>query len=182
MKTHANAAALALSMALGIAAGPTAARDAGRGEEGAGGMTGVYRLAGLPDQPLLIEGSLLVFRFSGATDDGEQGGPDRTEATSVHCTNVGSVDAGVEVQVFDFGGTVFVGSATIPPGHTRTFSTQNTTIYFEDVILGGPPGTGPIDQGWGQVLAVPRDIICTAQTLDPLGDPPAFVTGLEMFR
>jgi len=124
-----------------------------------------------------------VYRFSGVSDDGEQGSANRKEATSIHCTNTSAADNEVEVQVYQWNGTdVFTGTVTMPPNRTFTFSTQNTTIYFDDVILGGVPGTDPVFQGSGQILSESADIICSAQVLDPLNYPPIFATKLTMYH
>ena len=124
----------------------------------------------------------VLYAFTGVTDDGMQGSLDRRKATSVHCTNIGDTDAEVEVQVFQFAGLyVYAGSATIPPMSTATYSTQNTTVFFEDVILGGSSGTPPINQGFGRVLSSHENVICTAQVLDSLNYPPYFVTGLPIY-
>jgi len=125
----------------------------------------------------------LQYRFSGVSDDGEQGSANRKEATSIHCTNTSAADNEVEVQVYQWNGTdVFTGTVTMPPNRTFTFSTQNTTIYFDDVILGGVPGTDPVFQGSGQILSESADIICSAQVLDPLNYPPIFATKLTMYH
>lgn len=125
----------------------------------------------------------ILYRFSGATDDGEQGSVSRREATSIHCTNVDpSENAQVEVQVYQWNGTdVYTGTVNMPPNRTFTFSTQNTTIYFEDVLLGGSPGTEAIFQGSGQVLTSHPRVICTAEVLDPLNYPPTFVLTLPLY-
>jgi hypothetical protein len=122
------------------------------------------------------------YRFSGVSDDGEQGSSNRKEATSIHCTNVSATDNQVEVQLYQWNGTdVFTGTVNMPPNRTITFSTQNTTIYFDDVLLGGSPGTTAIFQGSGRVLSESAEIICTAQVLDPLTYPPTFATKLTMY-
>ena len=124
----------------------------------------------------------LLYRFSGVSDDGLQGASTRKEATSVHCTNVAGTNTLVEVQLYQWNGTdVFTGTVNMPPNRSFTFSTQNTTIYFDDVLLGGSPGTAAIFQGSGQVWASQRDVICTAQVLDPLGYPPIFATELTLY-
>ena len=69
----------------------------------------------------------------------------------------------------------------MPPGRTFTYSTQNTTIYFDDVILGGNPGTDAIFQGHGRVYTANPNVICTAQALDPLNYPQFFAVKLPMF-
>ncbi len=84
---------------------------------------------------------------------------------------------------YQWNGTdVYTGTVNMPPNRTFTFSTQNTTIYFDDVLLGGSPGTDAIFQGSGLVLAASNKVICTAQVLDPLNYPPVFVGSLELYR
>lgn len=97
-------------------------------------------------------GLSLLYRFTGVSDDGEQGSANRREATSIHCTNVSASDVSLEMQIFQWNGTdVFTGTVSMPPNRTFTFSTQNTTIYFDDLILGGGTGTDAIFQGSGQI-------------------------------
>ncbi|MCB8992025.1 MAG: hypothetical protein H6665_15495 [Ardenticatenaceae bacterium] len=122
-----------------------------------------------------------VFRFSGVSDDGEQGSSNRKKATSIHCTNLSATDNQVEVRVIQWNGTgVFTGTLTMPPNVSSTFSTQNTQIYYDDVFIGG--STPAIFQGSGVVLAESPQIICSAQVLDPLGYPPVFAVSLEMYK
>lgn len=125
----------------------------------------------------------IILQFSGISDDGEQGSTSRKEATSIHCTNVYTGNVTVEVQIYQWNGTdIYTGTVTMPPNRTFTFSTQNTTIYFDDVLLGGSPGTPAIFQGSGRVLADNPAVICSAQVLDPLNYPPVFAVGLEMYQ
>ncbi|MCA9936892.1 MAG: hypothetical protein H6662_16985 [Ardenticatenaceae bacterium] len=120
------------------------------------------------------------YRFSGVSDDGEQGSTNRKEATSIHCTNLSATDNQVEVQIIQWNGTdVFTGTLTMPPNATSTFSTQNTTIYYDDIFIGG--STPAIFQGSGRILSQSDQLICTAQVLDPLNYPPVFATKLTMF-
>ncbi|MCB9134690.1 MAG: DUF11 domain-containing protein [Anaerolineales bacterium] len=124
----------------------------------------------------------LLYQFSGVTDDGEQGSASRREATSIHCTNTSAEVTQVEVRLYQWNGTdVFTGTVNMPPNRTFTFSTQNTTIYFDDVILGGSPGTPAIFQGSGQVLANRPEVICSVQALDPLNYPPTFITRIPLY-
>ncbi|MCA9957162.1 MAG: hypothetical protein KC434_20680, partial [Anaerolineales bacterium] len=103
--------------------------------------------------------------------------------TSIHCTNINnSTDVQLEVQLVQWNGTdVFTGTATVPPNRSFTFSTQNTTIYFDDVFLGGSPGTPAIYQGSGRILSSSPNVICTAQILDPLNYPPVFMEKLPLY-
>jgi hypothetical protein len=124
----------------------------------------------------------LRYLFSGVADDGQQGGSNRKAATSVHCTNLSLANNQVEVRVYQWNGTtVFTGTVNIPPNRTYTFSTQPTAIYFDDVTIGGFPGTTTIFQGSGRILAQSGDLICTVQVLDPLNMPPTFVTKLTLY-
>jgi hypothetical protein len=143
------------------------------------------------DSPLFMSG-LEMFRdsdlptryvFSGVTDDGEQGSPDRSNATSITCTNVSEDNQSgyVSVVVYQWNGnTAYWGGATVPPLRTYTFSTQDTTIFFDDVLLGGAPGTAAIFQGYGVVTSSNGEVVCTAMSLDPLSYPPAFVSRLNL--
>jgi hypothetical protein len=125
----------------------------------------------------------LLYRFTGVSDDGQQGSTTRREATSIHCTNLERGDTIVEARLYQWNGTdVYTGTVTMPSRRTFTFSTQNTTIYFDDALLGGSPGTGAIFQGNGQIWASNDNVICTAQILDPLNYPPTFVTNLPLYR
>lgn len=156
----------------------------GEWEEGLAGAAGAKRLSpeGYALKELVPAGLSILYMFSGITDDGEQGSASRREASSIHCTNIGTTNTQVEVQVFQWNGTdVFTGTVNMPPLRTYTYSTQNTTIYFDDVILGGSPGTPPIFQGSGRVLASHPDVICAAQVLDPLNYPPSFMSGLPIY-
>ena len=136
-----------------------------------------------PEGSIVLSDLLVRYRFSGVTDDGEQGSANRKEATSIHCTNTGSTNNAVEVIVYQWNGTdIFTGTVNMPPMRTFTFSTQNTTIYFDDVLLGGSPGTDAIFQGSGVILSEHPSVVCTVEVLDPLGYPPVFVSAVELFK
>jgi hypothetical protein len=143
-------------------------------------LPGIARVRANPAAPLDL---LPVYRFNGITDDGEQGSANRKEATSIHCTNIDQTNnVQVEVMLYQWNGTdVYTGTVNMPPNRSFTFSTQNTTIYFDDVLLGGSPGTPAIFQGSGVVLADSNKVICTAQVLDPLNYPPTFLEKLPMY-
>jgi len=151
--------------------------------EGEAGTTGRHLGTGLPADAKVQEGLDIIYRFSGVTDDGEQGSASRREATSIHCTNVSTSTTQVEVQIFQWNGTdVYTGTVNMPVNRTFTFSTQNTTIYFDDILLGGSPGTDAIFQGSGIIFADNPNVICTAQALDPLNYPPIFATSLPLYK
>lgn len=125
---------------------------------------------------------MILYYFTGVSDDGEKGSINREDATSVHCTNIGSTEAEVEVQVFRSGGTTsYTGAITIWAGSTATFSTQNIQAYFDDIFLGGSPGTDAIYQGYGRILSNSKDIVCSAQVIDPKNSPPKYASKLPMF-
>jgi len=157
-----------------------------RDPEGLAGKSG--RLEGAnSEQKARVEGGaaqIVIYRFSGVTDDGLQGAAGRKEATSIHCTNLdSSQDAELEVQVYQYNATaVYTASVDIPFNQTFTFSTQLTSIYFDDVIIGGSPGTPAIFQGSGRILSSHPNVICSAQVIDPDNNPPKFATSLELFR
>jgi hypothetical protein len=123
----------------------------------------------------------VLYLFSGATDDGLQGAGGK-EATAVHCTNYSAQPLSVEVQILNYDGAMYSSTAEIGSDDTYTFSTQATALFFDDVFIGGSPGTPAIFQGAGRVLAGGRDVICTAQVLDPTGYPPAYLDKLALHR
>jgi hypothetical protein len=133
-----------------------------------------------PEAP--AAGLALRYTFSGVTDDGEKGSSARKEATSILCTNLAASATTIEVHVYNWNGSeVGMGSVTAQANSSYTFSTQNTTIYFDDVILGDGGGTPAIFQGSGQVWTDQANVVCTVEVLDPLGYPPVFMEKLTMF-
>jgi hypothetical protein len=128
----------------------------------------------------------LLYQFSGARDDGAKSVSGKA-ATTLNCSNAGTTSVAASYYVYNFSGTVYYYvDFTIPAKYTYTISTQYTVMYSEDVVLHAAgtsdSGTGAIDQGLGQVFSNSRNVICTAQVLDPIGFPPVFVTELELFR
>lgn len=121
-----------------------------------------------------------VYVFSGAAANL----PDANSkiATSVHCTNMGANDVNVLVEIADYDGDPIIssGSFALPSGQTRTVSTQNTAVYSEDIVI--PAFTDDIGQGNGRIYVdAAATLICTAQTLDPIGAPPSFVVNLDLY-
>jgi hypothetical protein len=138
-----------------------------------GAATGAEQLAATITAELPVR-----YTFSGVTDDGAQGASDRKEATSIHCTNLSRAANQVEVQIFQWSGAlVYTSTVGIASYGSMTFSTQNTTIYFDDVVL----NTDAIFQGSGRILSSSPRIICTVQVLDPLGYPPVFMDKLALY-
>ena len=136
---------------------------------------GVISTLGLADPP--SAGLSVQYIFTGVAN--HPTAATRQIATSVHCTNFGSTAIQAEIQLFSVGAASAYGdTVTIVANRTWTFSTQNTAIYREDSIL----NTGILEQGSGRILADKAELICTAQLLDPIGNPPDFIAELEMFK
>ena len=133
-----------------------------------------------PAAPEAVTARLLV---SGVTDDGEKGSPLGKEATAITCTNLGAADAIIEIRVYQWTGALLYTSIIASgPMKTVTFSTQPTSLYFDDVIINaGAGGTAVIEQGAAVIFSDSPAIICTAQMLDPVGYPPAYMDKLAMY-
>ncbi|MCB9079513.1 MAG: hypothetical protein H6631_18070 [Anaerolineaceae bacterium] len=129
---------------------------------------------GLADPP--SAGLTVQYMFTGVAN--HPTAATRQIATSVHCTNFGSGAVQAEIQFFSVGAVIPSSqAATIASNQTWTFSTQNTAVFREDSIL----NTGILEQGSGRILADDPQLICTAQILDPIGNPPAFMARLPLF-
>ncbi|MCB0166507.1 MAG: hypothetical protein KDI79_19925 [Anaerolineae bacterium] len=135
------------------------------------GLIGELGLADPPSAGLTVQ-----YMFTGAAN--HPTAATRQIATTVHCTNFGSTDIQAEIQFFSVGAVVpYTQTATIVTNRTWTFSTQNTAVFREDTIM----NTGILEQGSGRILADDPQLICTAQLLDPIGNPPAFMARLPLF-
>ena len=172
-KKNALALSFLLLLILTLAIAPYTSGEPGdvRNEPGGVGALGVSD----PPPP----GYFVRYMFTGARDN-----LGTSAATSVHCTNFGSSSVTVMVEISDFDNNPTVsGSISISPSFTRTFSTANTAVYAEDVTLTNP-GTDEIDQGSGRIMVndSTAKIICTAQVLDPVNNPPEFIVNLDLFR
>ncbi len=165
--------ALALIMVVAVyAQEPAPGDEREKVEEGGKAMNG------LSDPP--PAGYTVLYTFTGAKDT--QAGGTNSAATAVHCTNAGAASVKVWVQISDFDNTPTIsGTLTIPPSGTRTYSSQLTSFYAEDFTMST---TDNIDQGSGRVMAKGSSskVICTAQVLDPVGNPPNYVINLDLFR
>jgi len=142
------------------------------------GGDGGNRGEGLADPP--PAGFTVLYTFTGAKDT--QAGGTNSGATTVHCTNAGAANVQVRVEISDFDNAPTIsGTLTIPPSGTRTYSSQNTNLYAEDFTMST---TDNIDQGSGRVLvnSSSAKVICTAQVLDPIGNPPEYVINLDLFK
>ena len=101
---------------------------------------------------------------------------------TIHCTNAGAAPVQVRVEISDFDNAPTIsGTLTIPSSGTRTYSSQATNFYAEDFTMST---TDNIDQGSGRIMtnSGPAKVICTAQVLDPVGNPPEYVINLDLFK
>lgn len=119
-------------------------------------------------------GYTVYYLFSGAVSTAQV-------ATSVHCTNASTTVLDVMVELADFDNLpVYTSTITMASNTTFTFSTANTGLYSDDVII---DTSGDIlNQGSGRVMAnsPTAKLLCTAQTLD-IANPPTYVVNLELF-
>lgn len=119
-------------------------------------------------------GYTVYYLFSGAVTTPQV-------ATTVHCTNAGSSIIDVMVELADFDNLpVYTGTAAMGSNTTFTFSTANTGLYSDDVII--DTAGDVLNQGSGRVMAnsPTAKLLCTAQTLD-VANPPTYVVNLELF-
>ena len=166
--------AFAIGLTLFAIAGVSAqGGDDRRGEESAQGVGG----AGLADPP--PSGMSVLYTFTGARYKLNEA------ATSVHCTNYGTESATVRVEIYDWNNnpnaTFSSGQRSIPRNRTATFSTGDTALYSEDVVM-SQTTSEEIDQGSGRVMSNERTLICTAQVLDPAHAQPWFMINLDLYR
>jgi hypothetical protein len=123
-------------------------------------------------------GYTVTYFFPGATAN-----LTNTIATSVHCTNITTISTPIRVEFYSFaGGLLGTGIFTIAAHRSATVSGSGsglTALYFEDVNVAL---SGPLNQGAVRVLKKGTGkIICTAQVLDAVSSPPAFVVPLPSF-
>lgn len=134
---------------------------------------------GLNDPP--PAGMTVVYTFSGARTETAAG---KQVATVVHCSNYGTESATTRVEIYDWSSAAsatFSGQISIGSNRTRTFSTANTQIYDEDVVM-TQSVANTINQGSGRVMSTRRTLICTAQVLDPMHAQPYFMINLDLYR
>ena len=133
---------------------------------------------GIADPP--PAGFTVLYNFTGARDT--QNAATNSAATSIHCSNAGQSSTQVIVELTDFDANPTISATvTIASNKTATVSSQATVLYSEDAILTSPDD---LNQGSGRVLvsAGADGIICTAQVLDPVGNPPNYIINLDLFR
>jgi hypothetical protein len=141
--------------------------------EGDGPREGEVGTFGLDDPP--PAGYSVLYTFTGVAN--KSSGTQRI-ATTVMCTNYGTTTVNVRVEMFSYtGGTTWFKATNVPPGASRTFSSQSTNIFWDDENL----ATVTINQGSGRVLATGRTVICTALLVDPDSDQPSFMARLALY-
>jgi hypothetical protein len=124
-------------------------------------------------------GMTMLYMFSGAAHKTAAGGK---VATVVHCTNYGTESAQVQVEVFDWSDsddTTFSGATTLLSNRTKTFVTQLTGVYWDDIVM-TQAVADDINQGSGRILSDRTTIICTAQVVDPAHNQPWFAVKLAL--
>jgi len=129
-------------------------------------------VAGLDEPP--PAGSKVLYMFTGARSILGASG---TAATSIHCSSFATVATTVHVQWFSGGGALQASLQTILNfGESKTFSTRDTEFYAEI------SSSLNLTNGSARVLAEgSANVICTAQVLDPIGDPPSYIVALPGF-
>jgi hypothetical protein len=71
-------------------------------------------------------------------------------------------------------------SLILAPGATKTFATQNTAGYDEDLVLTLSTGLAAT-QGSARIVAASTKITCAAQVLDEASNPPTSIVALPVF-
>jgi len=114
-----------------------------------------------PASAATTDPEVIIYRFPGVYDDGS--GPQAGNATSFHCTNFSGNTENIRIVVRDSAGGLKSNTPfQIEHLNSRTASTHNTAIYFENQDL----GTGFITQGTAAIAATSINVICTAVTID----------------
>ncbi|MBN1811059.1 MAG: hypothetical protein JXA14_04410 [Anaerolineae bacterium] len=144
--------------------------------EGTLGRAGsIHGLAATQMPALQPPGLTTVYHFSGALND-DAG--TTLSATVVQCSNIGAGPTLVEVQLFEFNASsVYTASVLIDPLATATFESDPVAFYLADVFL----NAGTVSQGYGRILAEHAGLVCTVQTLDPTGSPPAWSFDIPIY-
>jgi hypothetical protein len=169
---------LAVVLGLAMTAALVAYAQEPETEEPEGNGSGQVVDFGIKDPP--PAGYTVLYMFTGARVDPSA---QHKAATSVHCANYGTASANVLVELFDWNvSLVMTGTATIPPDEMRTFSSHDTYIYRNEIIIGPNPQFLSIDQGSGRVMATQPNLICTAQVFGPSNITPTYMVNLDLFQ
>jgi hypothetical protein len=104
--------------------------------------------------------------------------------TWISCTNADAVPVDVGIELFaDPGGAPLNGipgngSATIPPGGTRSFATGDVAgLFVNHTIVGLFNFVGS-----ARVVATSKKVICTAGLVSSTGQPPTSMTHLTIVK
>jgi hypothetical protein len=101
-------------------------------------------------------------------------------ATSFHCTNFGSTVARIQLVIQDPNHVAKANKRfSLAGGHATTVSTQDTTVYVDDIDLNI---LSNVTQGVARIFSSTREVACSAQVLDAYNDPPIFAVALHMVR
>jgi hypothetical protein len=170
------ALSLALLLALVLAIGGHAQGPGGDEKNEEGGVGGL----GLADPP--PAGYTVLYTFTGATD--AQDRTPNSAATVVHCTNYGDTAVNVCVEFGDWDNSPVISCTTsIASNYTKTFSSQSPVSFYGLHCIMSTPSTDDINQGFGRIMADSSSakIICTAQVVDPINNPPRYGVKLTLF-
>jgi hypothetical protein len=125
--------------------------------------------AGIADTPLPA-GAIYLYSVPGVTN--VSGGL----ATIFTCTSVSTSAQTVTVEVFDQTGTASgSGNKIVNAGDSVRFGTQNSAVFFVDVLL----GSGLVKSGAARILSTDKKLMCTADMIDSSGST-TFTMHLEM--
>lgn len=113
-----------------------------------------------------------IWSVSGVVNDGL--------ATVFTCTNGGTAAATMKVDVFRKDGTSdATGTVSVAPGATKSIGTKNVFALpgGVDLELGDT-----IIHGGSARITVPSGVFCTAFIVDPVSNPPATLSTLNIFK
>jgi hypothetical protein len=167
---------LALILALVLALAVYAQEPAGDETEETGGIGG----QGLNDPP--PAGYTVLYMFTGATDTQDR--TPNSAATVVHCTNYGDTAVNVCVEISDWDNSPVLSCTTsIASNYTKTFFSQSSVAFYGPNCIMSTPSTDDINQGSGRIMAdsSSAQVICTAQVVDPINNPPRYGVKLALY-
>ena len=118
----------------------------------------------------------LLYRFSGVRDG--NAGP-WAIATAVFCSNPTASPVTIRLRMFGLSGIKYADVFyTVEPFYTHTAVSRSIATYPLNLNL----NISAISQGMGEIRVSNTRVLCTAQVIDALGAPPAFVSSLRMER
>jgi hypothetical protein len=117
-----------------------------------------------------------IYIGAGVKDNG--GATNEGIATTFLCTNVSGTSATIRYLVLHAAGNIAgQTSAIVAHGATSTVSTHLTSVFPENSLA-----TGSVEQGAVNIESTQSGVFCTAQMVDALGFPPAFMSPVHLVR